>query len=54
MSSETCLAGVRSARAADGNRVNLQAWLANADRHGLSGLAAGADTVIHRKVIADH
>src|ERR1700674_5543251 len=40
--------------AADGQAVNAQRWLANADRHALAVLAASADPVVKRQVVADH
>lgn len=36
------------------NRINFQRWLAYADRHGLAGFAAHADTAVQRQIIAHH
>src|SRR5579863_8472194 len=44
----------RSARAADRNAVDAQRRLTDADRHALAVLAAGADAVVERKIVADH
>src|SRR6185437_5243903 len=46
--------GVASARAADGDAVDAQRRLADADRHALAVLAAGADAAVECKVVADH
>src|ERR1700691_5683412 len=48
--------GVRGAlaRSADGDAIDAQRRLADADRHALSVLAAGTDTVVEREVVADH
>src|SRR5436190_154539 len=43
-----------SAGAAHGDAVHPQGRLADADRHALAVLAAGADTGIEREIIADH
>src|SRR5215472_587688 len=42
------------ARAADGQAIHPQCRLADADRHALTVLAAGADTVIKPKILANH
>src|SRR5579863_6272945 len=43
-----------AAGAADGDAVDAQRRLADADRHALAVLAAGADAVIERQIVADH
>src|SRR6185295_20023116 len=43
-----------SAGPADRDGVHAQGGLADADRHPLAVLAAGADTGIEREVVADH
>src|SRR5271154_6965281 len=43
-----------SAGAADRNAVEPQCRLADADRHALAVLAAGADAVVQREGVADH
>src|SRR5580698_11179202 len=50
--SETPAAG--SARAADGDAIHPQRRLADADRHALAVLAAGADAVVEREIVTDH
>eukprot|EP00581_Thalassiosira_minuscula_P035969 CAMPEP_0184469882 /NCGR_PEP_ID=MMETSP0740-20130409/88615_1 /TAXON_ID=385413 /ORGANISM="Thalassiosira miniscula, Strain CCMP1093" /LENGTH=104 /DNA_ID=CAMNT_0026845913 /DNA_START=253 /DNA_END=568 /DNA_ORIENTATION=+ len=45
---------MRFTRAANREAANFQSRLADADRHRLSGFAAGADAVIHGEVVADH
>lgn len=39
---------------ANGQSANLQGWLSDTNRHGLSGFTTGANAVIHRHVVADH
>src|SRR5712692_1404597 len=43
-----------SPRPADGDAVHAQGGLADADRHALAVLAAGADTRIELEVVPDH
>src|SRR5271155_2088122 len=43
-----------SAGSTDRNAVDAQGRLADADRHALAVLAAGADAVVERKIVADH
>src|SRR6266566_4359435 len=43
-----------SAGPANRDAVDAQRWLADADRHALTVLAASADAVIELKIVADH
>jgi hypothetical protein len=53
-SQRTCWLSAFLPRTPNGQFVDLQGWLTDADRDRLSFLATGTDTGIERKIIPDH